>query len=85
MMGAIRTGLEAALGVGRSRPAARNKLVDLLLVVGAAVLVLAVAGLGALGDLIRKGIDRLAARTGIDGGLLEAFLRHALPFGLTAR
>jgi membrane protein len=83
MMGAIRTGLEAALGVGRSRPAARNKLVDLILVVGAAVLVLAVAGLGALGDLIRKGIDRLAARTGIDGGLLEAFLRHALPFALT--
>jgi YihY family inner membrane protein len=51
--------------------------------VGAAVLILVVAGLGALGDLMRKGIDWLAGETGIDGGLLEEFLRHLLPFALS--
>jgi membrane protein len=82
MMGAIRTGLEAALDVREGRPAARSKLVDLILVIGAAVLVLVVAGLGALGDLMRKGVDWLARQKGIDGGPLEIFLRHAVPLAL---
>src|SRR6188768_3524146 len=43
MMGAVRTGLEAALRVepDRRRPAARAKLVDLILVAGAGALLLA--------------------------------------------
>ena len=44
MMGAIRQGLESAMGVTESRPMARGKFVDLLLIVGAPVLVLAIAG-----------------------------------------
>src|SRR5215831_21262350 len=40
MMTAVRRGLENAMGVTESRPMARGKLVDLALIVGAAVLVL---------------------------------------------
>src|SRR4029079_18284644 len=54
MMASIRTGLELVLGSGRGRPAARGKLVDLVLVVGAAVLVLGTGG--------AAGLDRLAPR-----------------------
>ena len=41
MMAAIRTGLETAMEVTVRRPAVRGKLVDLILIVGAAVLVIA--------------------------------------------
>ena len=44
MMTAIRRGLESAMGVAESRPLARAKLVDLGLIVGAAVLVLVYGG-----------------------------------------
>jgi membrane protein len=53
MMAAIRTGLEAAMGVAVSRPMARGKLVDLLLIVCAAVLVIVTAGMTALGELVQ--------------------------------
>jgi len=81
MMAAIRTGLENALEVERGRPAARGKLVDLILVVGAAVLVLVVAGLSVLGEVIRKGIDRVTSGAG--GGLAEAALEHGVPLLLS--
>jgi membrane protein len=77
MMGAIRTGLENALEVERGRPAARGKLVDFVLIVGTAVLVLVVAGLSVLGDIIRRGIERLTSGAG--GGLVELALQHGVP------
>jgi membrane protein len=81
MMAAIRTGLENALEVERGRPAARGKLVDLILVVGAAVLVLVVAGLSVLGEVIRRGIDRVTSGAG--GGLAETALQHGVPLLLS--
>src|SRR5262249_61581029 len=51
MMAAIRQGLEHAMDVTESRPAARGKLVDLALIAGAALLVLVTAGINLLGPL----------------------------------
>jgi membrane protein len=81
MMAAIRTGLENALEVERGRPAVRGKLVDLVLVVGAAVLVLVVAGLSVLGDVIRRGIERLTSGSG--GQAAELALQHGIPLLLS--
>jgi len=82
MMAAIRTGLEAALEVERGRPAARGKLVDLILIVGTAVLVLVVAGLSVLGEVIRHGIERVTS--GAVGGLAETGIQHGLPLLVSA-
>ncbi len=54
MMGAVRGGLETAMGVTVSRPMARGKLVDLILIVGAAALVLVTVGLTVLGELVQR-------------------------------
>jgi membrane protein len=54
MMTSIRQGLEVAMGVKMSRPMARGKLVDLVLIVGAAVLVLVTVGLTLLGELLQR-------------------------------
>ena len=59
MMGAIRQGLEAAMSVPESRPVARGKVVDLILIVGTAVLVLLSAGLTLLGDLVQRASGQL--------------------------
>ena len=40
MMASLRAGLEVAMRVERGRPAVRGKLVDVILIVGAAALVL---------------------------------------------
>ena len=69
MMAAIRTGLETAMEVTVRRPMARGKLVDLILIVGAGVLVIATAGMTALGEFIQR-----AAGDSVAGG---AFLRLA--------
>ena len=42
MMASLRAGLEVAMRVERGRPAARGKLVDVILIVGTAALVLGV-------------------------------------------
>jgi YihY family inner membrane protein len=65
MMTAIRQGLETAMHVIESRPLARGKLVDLLLIMSAAVLVLVTAGL-----------TLLANATGLPAGTLVALLLH---------
>jgi membrane protein len=76
MMSAIRFGLEAAMHVTRSRPTIRGKAVDLLLVVGAALLVLLIAGLTLFGAFIQRTSakvgDALAMGTGT---LADLFLR----------
>ena len=76
MMAAIRRGLERAMGVTVLRPAARGKLVDLALVVGAALLVLVTVGITLLGTLVQKA----------SGGVGEVFaggLIHAASFLIT--
>ena len=76
MMAAIRQGLEAAMGVTESRPLARGKVVDLALVVGAAVLVLLSAGLTLLGDQVERASVLLTKATGLGTDTLAgAFLR----------
>ena len=81
MMAAIRTGLENAFEVERGRPAARGKLVDLILVSGTAVLVLVVAGLSVFGEIVRRGIEKVTAGAG--GGLAETGIQHGVPLLLS--
>jgi len=81
MMGAVRTGLEAALRVdplGR-RPAARAKLVDLILVAGAGVLLIAVVVLVILAQVVTRLVGGAAEAVGLEGGLLPEVLRIAIP------
>jgi membrane protein len=69
MMAAIRAGLETAMGVRVSRPLARGKLVDAILIVGAGVLVILTAAMTAAGEFIQ--------RAGGDSTLAGALLRLA--------
>jgi YihY family inner membrane protein len=77
MMAAIRQGLERALDVTESRPAARGKLVDLALVLGAALLVLATVGITLLGSLLQR------AAANISAGTFAGWLTHAASFVLS--
>jgi membrane protein len=76
MMTAIRRGLESAMGVTESRPMARGKLVDLALIVGAAVLVLLTVALTLLGNLVQGSL-------GEDVGTVVVVLLHAAMFVLS--
>lgn len=76
MMTAVRRGLENAMGVIESRPLARGKLVDLALIVGTAVLVLANVGITLLGNLVQKTFGSL-------NGLAGSVLLHAATFALS--
>ena len=80
MMAAVRQGLEAAMRVTASRPAARGKLVDLLLVVGAAALVLVTAGITLLGSLVQRGSGRVGEAIGVGAGTLAGVLVHTAAF-----
>jgi membrane protein len=66
MMAAVRAGLETAMGVVERRPIAHGKLVDLILVVGAALLVIVTAALTALGEFAQRSVGNAAA-----GGLIR--------------
>jgi len=83
MMAAIRQGLERAMDVTESRPAVRGKLVDLALVVGAALLVLATVGLTLLGGLVQKASGDVGEIFGIGGGTLAGGLIHVASFVVT--
>ena len=83
MMAAIRQGLERAMDVAESRPAARGKLVDLALVVGAALLVLATVGLTLLGALVQKASGDVGGIFGIGAGTLAGALIHLGSFVVT--
>jgi membrane protein len=83
MMAAIRQGLERAMDVGESRPAARGKLVDLALVVGAALLVLVTVGITLLGALVQKASGKVGEVLGIGAGTLAGGVIHAASFVLT--
>jgi len=66
MMTAIRRGLECAMGVTVSRPVAHGKLVDVVLVVGAALLTLVTVAIALLSSLLRP-----------DSGLTDVLLHAA--------
>jgi membrane protein len=61
MMAAIRAGLETAMSVTQRRPVVRGKLVDVLLIVGAAALVLVTVGLTAAGEYLQRVTDSTVA------------------------
>lgn len=83
MMAAIRNGLEAATRVSRSRPAARNKLVDFVLVAAAGALILVVVGLGLALQTIERLSSELASRIGLGGGAIGAITTSLGAFALT--
>jgi membrane protein len=77
MMTALRQGLEDAMHVLHARPTVRGKLVDILLVVGTGVLVLAAALVTALGGIA----ERYVAKIGGNGaGTLSHLAVRVLTF-----
>jgi membrane protein len=79
MMTAIRHGLESAMHVTESRPLARGKLVDLALIVGAAVLVLVTVVMAILGNLVGRASGGLGEAIGLGAGTLaDGLLRVGL-------
>jgi membrane protein len=83
MMTAIRRGLESAMGVAESRPPARGKLVDLLLIVGAAALVLVTVGITLLGNLVQRTSGSLGEVIGVGAGTLASGLVQVASFVLS--
>lgn len=83
MMASLRAGLEVAMRVPRGRPAARGKLVDVILVVGTAALVMAVVIVNLATQVVSDAIKRLIDYLGLDGGLLDQAIRTGLPLLLT--
>ncbi len=70
MMAAIRVGLEEAMGVDRSRPAVRSKIVDVVLVFAVAVLVLSTVALNLAVQVVTEHAERVTDWLGIgDGGI----------------
>lgn len=83
MMSAVRTGLEVAMRVERSRPMARAKLVDLALVVGAAALVLAAVLLNLSMQVLSDTLDGPLAAAGLGGSAFPFAVRHGSPLLLS--
>jgi membrane protein len=79
MMGAVRNGLEAALNVERRRPAARAKLVDLLLVVGAGALLIVMIAVTVTAQVVTRLVGDAARVVGFEGGLLAEVIRTGVP------
>ena len=82
MMAGIRFGLETAMHVTESRPTFRGKAVDLLLVVGAGLLVLLMAGLTVLGGLVQRTSGSLGSFLGIGTGFIADLFLRLLTFAL---
>ena len=83
MMAAIRNGLEAAMRVSQSRPAARSKLVDFVLVAAAGALVLIVVGLGLALQTIERLGNELSDWLGLGGGTIGGVTTWIGTFALT--
>lgn len=83
MMTALRRGLERAMGVTESRPLARGKLVDLVLIVGAAALVVVNVAITLLGTLLQSTSGWLKEALDFGGGLLSVALVHAATIALS--
>src|SRR3954452_3705136 len=83
MMASLRAGLEVAMRVQRGRPAVRGKLVDVILIAGAAALVLAVVLLNLAAKVLSRWIEHPLDRVGLDGGLLGQGIRTGVPVLIT--
>jgi len=83
MMASLRAGLEVAMRVDRGRPAVRGKLVDVVLIVGAAALVLVVVFLNLAQAVVFGWIEKPLDRLGLDGGPLEQSVRIGIPVLVT--
>ena len=83
MMAALRAGLEVAMRVPRGRPAVRGKLVDVILIVGAAALVLVVVFLNLAQAVVFGWIQQPLDAVGLDGGLIEQSVRRGAPLLIT--
>src|SRR4051812_3122325 len=83
MMASLRAGLEVAMRVERGRPAVRGKLVDVILIVGAAVLVLGAVLINLATRVLTTWIEDPLDRVGLDGGLLGQGLTNGIPLLLT--
>ena len=83
MMASLRAGLEVAMRVERGRPAVRGKLVDVILIVGAAALVLVVVFLNLAQAVVFSWLQGPLDRLGINDGLLEQGLRSGIPLLVT--
>jgi membrane protein len=83
MMGALRTGLEAALHVERRRPAVRAKLVDLVLVAGAGALLIATIAVSVVAQVITRFVGGVADDLGLRGGVLAELTRIGVPLAIT--
>jgi membrane protein len=79
MMTSIRQGLETAMHVVHARPSVRGKLVDLLLVVGAGVLVLVTALITALGGVVEKYAAKIG---GVGVGTAAHMFARVLSFAI---
>lgn len=65
LMGAIRIGLETAMGVQERRPMVRGKAFDALLVIGTAGLVIVMAAASTVGELVLGLLGDVASRFGL--------------------
>ena len=83
MMSSLRHGLEAALGVEQGRPAARGKLVDLLLVVGAGVLLIATIVIAIVAQVVTRLVGDAADVVGLESGLFAELMNLAVPLVVT--
>jgi membrane protein len=71
------------MGVKISRPMARGKLVDLLLIVGAAVLLLVTVGLTLLGSVVQRASGSLSDAAALGTSTLGGALLRLATFALT--
>jgi membrane protein len=81
MMASIRAGLEVAIHAPRSRPMARGKLVDLVLVLGAALLVLATVVATLLDRMAQRGLRHIDAATGVQSSPVSDLLPRLVALG----
>jgi membrane protein len=79
MMTAIRIGLERAMDIEEDRGIVRGKLVDVALVGGTALLMLASVGVGLITQLVNSVVSELAGSVGLQGGLARSIISKLLP------
>ena len=83
MMASLRNGLETAMQVDRSRPAARAKLVDFVLVAAAGALVLVAVGVSIAAQLVTRFATAVSSLVGLDGGILDQVVRTGIPLAVS--
>jgi membrane protein len=74
MMASIRMGLDVAMHVEHTRPAARGKLVDLALVAGCSFLVLVSVAVTVLDKLAQHALRHVTSDAGLGGTLVSAWI-----------